>query len=165
MRMQWDGLKAAPDSRRYAKGDVGMLTRLYVLIAIVSGILVLGGCESSHHSQSPNISTACPPITTVLQSEDELEARLSAAKKISNLQIRQEALEGLAVSASKAGNTKFVKKVLTHMSDHARRHETASTCAYHLASAGESQGATSIAITIPDADLRNQTLKRIAVLE
>ena len=111
------------------------------------------------------ISTACPPIKHVLESESELEARLSAAQKISNRQIRQEALEGLAASAGKAGNTKVVKKVLTHMSDQARRHETASTCAYYLASAGDSQGATSIAITIPDADLRNQTLKRIAVLE
>jgi hypothetical protein len=142
-----------------------MLARVFTLSIISLGFFVCCGCRSSHHSQSPNISTACPPITHVLESEPELEGRLSAAQKISNRQIRQEALEGLAVSAAKAGNTKFVKKVLTHMSDQAKRHESASNCAYYLASAGESQGATSIAITIPDADLRNKALKRIAVLE
>ena len=111
-RMKADSLKAAAYPPRYAKGDTAMLTRFCFLIAVVFGILVLGGCESSNHSQSPNTSTACPPIKHVLESESELEARLSAAQKISNRQIRQEALEGLAASAGTAGNTKVVKKPL-----------------------------------------------------
>ncbi len=91
----------------------------------------------------------------------ELEARLSAAGKISQWTTRDELLSVLAADAVKAGEVAVARKAISTISQWQPRDEAARAAALALKTAGRRDDAVAIAGTISQWQLRDQTMAEI----
>jgi hypothetical protein len=141
-----------------------MSIRILVLNSAIITILFFCGCQvkiGAGASSSPE-----PPHRShTSRQESELKTRLSAANSITNMQMRNEALSGLAIDTAKMGYSEFTMRILGQITDMTLRNQTAKDCALNLAVSWNSQDAIRVAQTITDMTLRNETLMSIATLD
>ena len=115
------------------------------------GTLGLGGCEKR----------------TSLQAEGskDFQGRLKAAKMISTSSEKNAALEGLAIMAAEAGETKVVTQAISAINLSSARNRAAERAAPLLAQGGNTEDAISVVKLITDTRVRNRVLAVIATQE
>ncbi len=121
------------------------------IAASLTCALVLAGCSIRKTVHWP-----------VAHSNDPYESRLEAARGISDMNGRCEALRAVALDAADASREDVVRRAIGGMSSMQMRAETASQCALKLADVGKHADAVSLAKSISSMSVRNDTLKKLA---
>jgi len=103
-----------------------------------------------------------PKAPHVNAATGQLAGRLSAAKGITDMGQRNEALAKLARDAAEAGDGDIANQAITSITDMDVRNKVAYSAALQLAKAGKTDLATTTATHITDMDLRNKVLSKIA---
>ena len=119
--------------------------RAFLLSAI--GVTCLAGCGTG---------------TPANQSSEAFENRLNAAKLITEMSKRDDALAKLAGDCSEAGDVEYAKKAVQLITEMGARDNAYRVCALKLAAGGKREDAVGFARSITQMQLRDQTLADIA---
>ena len=95
-------------------------------------------------------------------SDDTLNDRLQAAIVMNDFNAKDSALSKLAIDAAKAGNAKVTGDALAKMYDYTARSQASLAACRELIKRGLRKPAIEIAKTIPDFNVRDQTLSELA---
>jgi len=122
---------------------------VFILVAIVA--LLTGGCI--HHES--RVYPAAEPSS--------LATRLEAARAMTFMNERDEALGAVARDAARAGNVDVTKSALKNMTFMNARDDASADCAYALSEAGQPAAAVEVARMMTFMHRRDQVLKKLAV--
>ena len=112
--------------------------------------------------QQTNGEGAAVPIETTHISSGDLEDRLQAASMMNDFTARDQALNNLALSAAKAGDSKIAADSLRRMSDFTTKDQASLGVVRELAKHGLRKQAIDIAKTISDFTTKDQALSELA---
>ena len=121
---------------------------IFILVATVG--LLAGGCI--HHET--RVYPAAEPGSL---------ARLEAARAMTFMNERDEALGAVARDAAHAGDVEVTKSALKSMTFMNAKDDAAADCAYALSEAGQPAAAVEVARTMTFMHKRDQVLKKLAV--
>jgi len=122
------------------------------VIGLVLGMAYIGGCNRNRSE----------PAVKKPSTQGQLASRFAAAKEITTVSEKDEAMSVIALDAGALGDHQMVLDALQNIARTELRDETASKSALRLAAAGEGNGANAVAVTIRGIVLRNGTLKKLA---
>jgi hypothetical protein len=117
-------------------------------------LLLCIGCEKPAEPE---------PVRVPESRYNEYSTRLEAAKLMTNVGKRDEALTKLIREASINARLEAVKQGLTEVSDTALRDKVAGEAALKLASVSAGAAALTVAKTITDVKLRDEVLAKIVI--
>ena len=123
--------------------------RLVVLL-VATVALLAGGCI--HHES--RVYPAAEP--------GSLATRLEAARAMTFMNERDEALGAVARDAARVGNVEVTKSALKNMTFMNAKDDAAADCAYALSEAGQPAAAVEVARTMTFMHKRDQVLKKLA---
>ena len=103
----------------------------------------------------------CPDKTQVPSNED-FQARLDAAKRITSFQTRDQALTGIAIEAAQHQNVTYALRAITGITSFQTRDEAASTVANRFIDYCMYANAKEVAKKITSFQTRDVILKKIA---
>jgi hypothetical protein len=92
-----------------------------------------------------------------------LATRLEAARAMTFMNERDEALGAVARDAARVGNVEVTKSALKNMTFMNAKDDAAADCAYALSEAGQPAAAVEVARTMTFMHKRDQVLKKLAV--
>ena len=133
-----------------------MLTIKSCLLLLVPTVAMFAACNRQPLNQS-TVSERSAQMNA-----GSLEERLNAAKEISSLSSRDDALGRVAVDAAKAKQTTVTKAAVQAISTVSTKDRIAEECALTLAKGGETAAAREVAALISSLSMRDRTLGAIA---
>jgi len=126
-------------------------TRSHLALIFVAAVgLLASGCI--HHE-----SKVYPPVEA-----NSLATRLEAARAITFMNERDQALGAVARDAARAGNVSVTRDALQNMTFVNARDNAAGDCALALSEAGSATAAVEVARMITFLNKRDQVLKKLA---
>jgi hypothetical protein len=120
-------------------------------IFVAAAALLAGGCI--HHET--RVYPAAEPSS--------LATRLEAARAMTFMNERDQALGAVARDAARAGDVEVTKSALKNITFMNTRDDAAADCAYALSEAGNASAAVEIARTMTFMNKRDQVLKKLAI--
>ena len=121
-----------------------------VFLFVATVALLAGGCI--HHET--RVYPAAEP--------GSLATRLEAARAMTFMNERDEALGAVARDAARVGNVEVTKSALKNMTFMNAKDDAAADCAYALSEAGQPAAAVEVARTMTFMHKRDQVLKKLA---
>ena len=122
-----------------------------VFLFVATVALLAGGCIR----QETRVDPASEP--------GSLATRLEAARAMTFMNERDEALGAVARDAARVGNVEVTKSALKNMTFMNAKDDAAADCAYALSEAGQPAAAVEVARTMTFMHKRDQVLKKLAV--
>ena len=122
-----------------------------VFILVATAAILAGGCI--HHES--RVYPAAEP--------GSLATRLEAARAMTFMNERDEALGAVARDAARVGNVEVTKSALKNMTFMNAKDDAAADCAYALSEAGQPAAAVEVARTMTFMHKRDQVLKKLAL--